>query len=114
MNCSSRNLENHFTNIQWPNTTIKEILFEHNDLVHVTPFPRIIVEKLILRRNKISVIDYHAFKELVNLTELDLSHNQLTSERLQPHVFEVTKWYYKLVRRLRGNQSKGRKDNLPL
>ncbi|XP_012233479.1 leucine-rich repeat neuronal protein 2 [Linepithema humile] len=88
VNCSSRNLKNHFTNIQWPNTTIKEILFEHNDLVHVTSFPKIIVEKLILRNNKISVIDYHAFKELVNLTELDLSHNQLTSERLQPHVFE--------------------------
>lgn len=68
-----------------------EISFENNLLVHVTPFPKITVERLILRKNRIAKIDYHAFKELVNLTELDLSHNQLTSELLQPHVFEVTK-----------------------
>lgn len=68
-----------------------EVSFEGNQLVHVTAFPRIVVERLILRKNHIAKIDYHAFKELVNLTELDLSHNQLTSDLLQPHVFEVTK-----------------------
>ncbi|XP_039313898.1 chondroadherin isoform X2 [Solenopsis invicta] len=70
------------------NVTARVVSFEHNSLVHVTPFPRIVVEKLILRRNRIARIDYHAFKELVNLTELDLSHNQLTSMQLQPHIFE--------------------------
>lgn len=83
-------MENHFEDNQWPNVTAKEISFEHNRLVHVTPFPRIIVEKLILRKNHITTIDYRAFKELVNLTELDLSHNQLTAELLGPHIFEVT------------------------
>lgn len=73
------------------NVTARVVSFEHNSLVHVTPFPRIVVEKLILRRNRIARIDYHAFKELVNLTELDLSHNQLTSMQLQPHIFEVIK-----------------------
>ncbi|KAH0945251.1 hypothetical protein HN011_008533 [Eciton burchellii] len=88
VNCSNLALENHFENNQWVNITAKEILFEHNLLVHITPFPRIIVEKLILRKNHIVTIDYRAFKELVNLTELDLSHNQLTSELLRPHIFE--------------------------
>ncbi|XP_011877507.1 PREDICTED: leucine-rich repeat neuronal protein 2-like [Vollenhovia emeryi] len=88
VDCSNRNLETHFEKAQWLNVTARVVSFEHNCLVHVTPFPRIVVEKLILRNNRIARIDYHAFKELVNLTELDLSHNQLTSQQLQPHVFE--------------------------
>jgi len=92
VNCSNLALENQFENNQWINITAKEILFEHNLLVHITPFPRIIVEKLILRKNHIVMIDYRAFKELVNLTELDLSYNQLTSELLRPHIFEVTQY----------------------
>ncbi|TGZ57627.1 uncharacterized protein [Temnothorax longispinosus] len=88
VDCSNRSLETHFEKEQWSNVTAKVISFEHNCLVHVTPFPRIAVGKLILRKNRIVKIDYRAFKELVNLTELDLSHNQLTSEQLQPHVFE--------------------------
>ncbi|KMQ91340.1 leucine-rich repeat neuronal protein 1-like protein [Lasius niger] len=88
VNCSARGLENHLEDTQWLNVTAKEISFEHNRLVHVTPFPKIIVEKIILRKNQISTIDSHAFKELVHLIELDLSNNQLTSEQLKPHIFE--------------------------
>ncbi|XP_012529913.1 slit homolog 1 protein [Monomorium pharaonis] len=88
VDCSNRSLNTHFEKQQWLNVTAKVISFEHNDLVHVTPFPRIVVEKLILRGNRIARIDYKAFKELVNLTELDLNDNQLTSQILQPHVFE--------------------------
>ncbi|XP_029169687.1 leucine-rich repeat neuronal protein 2-like [Nylanderia fulva] len=88
VNCSGRALQNHFEDSQWSNVTAKEISFERNRLVHLTPFPKIIVEKIILRKNQISTIDRRAFKELVNLTELDLSSNQLTSERLGPHIFE--------------------------
>ncbi|XP_020292276.1 leucine-rich repeat neuronal protein 2-like isoform X2 [Pseudomyrmex gracilis] len=88
IDCSNRSLENHFEESEWSNVTVTEISFEHNRLVHVTPFPKIIVEKLILRMNQISRIDNQAFKELVNLTELDLSHNQLKSEYLSPHIFE--------------------------
>lgn len=102
VNCSGRGLENHFEDTQWLNVTAKEISFEHNSLVHVMPFPKIIVEKIILRKNQISAIDHRAFKELVNLTELDLSNNQLTSERLGPHIFEVTRdcIYISLSRKL--------------
>ncbi|XP_018402021.1 PREDICTED: leucine-rich repeats and immunoglobulin-like domains protein 2 [Cyphomyrmex costatus] len=88
VDCNNRSLETHFEKERWLDTTAKVISFERNRLVHVTPFPRIIVERLILRRNRIARIDYGAFKELVNLTELDLSHNQLTSQMLQPHIFE--------------------------
>jgi len=88
VDCSNRSLESHFDKEQWLNITAKIITFEHNCLVHVTPFPRIVVEKLILRKNRIVKIDYQAFKQLVNLTELDLSHNQLISEELHPHIFE--------------------------
>lgn len=91
INCSNRNLENHFEDRQWVNVTAKEISFEQNRLVHVTPFPTIIVNKIILRKNQIVTIDRHAFKELINLTELDLSNNQITSEQLRPHIFEVTR-----------------------
>ncbi|EGI61717.1 PREDICTED: leucine-rich repeat neuronal protein 2-like [Acromyrmex echinatior] len=91
VDCNNRNLETHFEKERWLNiTAVKVISFEHNRLVHVTPFPRIVVERLILRRNRIARIDNHAFKELVNLTELDLSDNQLTSQMLQPHIFEGT------------------------
>ncbi|XP_012056986.1 PREDICTED: leucine-rich repeat neuronal protein 2-like [Atta cephalotes] len=91
VDCNNRRLETHFEEERWLNiTAVKVISFEHNCLVHVTPFPRIIVERLILRRNRIARIDNHAFKELVNLTELDLSDNQLTSQMLQPHIFEGT------------------------
>ncbi|XP_018343291.1 PREDICTED: leucine-rich repeat neuronal protein 2 [Trachymyrmex septentrionalis] len=90
VDCSNRNLETHFEKERWLNITVKVISLECNRLVHVTPFPRIVVERLILRRNRIARIDNHAFKELVNLTELDLSDNQLTSQMLQPHIFEGT------------------------
>ncbi|GAB1859730.1 Leucine-rich repeat neuronal protein 1 [Camponotus japonicus] len=88
VDCSNQGLENHFEDRQWLNVTAKEISFEHNRLVHITPFPKIIVGKIILRKNQISTIDRHAFKELVNLTELDLSNNQITSQQLRPHIFE--------------------------
>lgn len=91
VDCSNRSLETHFEMEQWlmMNVTAKVISFEHNCMVHVTPFPQIVVERLILRKNRITRIDYRAFKELINLTELDLSYNQLTPQMLQPHVFEV-------------------------
>ncbi|KAL0130696.1 hypothetical protein PUN28_002374 [Cardiocondyla obscurior] len=88
IDCTNRSLETHFDSKQWFNITAKEITFEHNQLVYVRPFPAIVVQKLILRRNRIVRIDVGAFKELSNLIELDLSYNQLTAEYLKPHIFE--------------------------
>lgn len=58
-------------------------------MVHVKPFPALEIRKLILKKNKITRIDNCAFKKIINLIELDLSHNQLTAENLQPQAFEV-------------------------
>ncbi|KAG7214149.1 hypothetical protein KM043_001500 [Ampulex compressa] len=88
INCSNRGLENHFEDSQWPTMRAKEITFAGNELVRVRAFPRLAVERLTLRENRITKIDYCAFKQLDGLTELDLSRNQLDSEMLQPHVFE--------------------------
>ncbi|KAI4500047.1 hypothetical protein M0802_004917 [Mischocyttarus mexicanus] len=88
VNCSQRNLNNTFEDVQWPKTPISEITFITNKLVHIKPFPSVIIQKLILRQNQITKIDNCAFKNIVNLTELDLSHNQLTTENLKPQIFE--------------------------
>ncbi|XP_015181798.1 PREDICTED: leucine-rich repeat neuronal protein 1-like [Polistes dominula] len=88
VNCSERNLTNTFEVVQWPKTSIDEITFIKNTLVHIKPFPSVVIQRLILRQNQITTIDNSAFKNIVNLTELDLSHNQLITENLNPHVFE--------------------------
>ncbi|XP_016914126.1 leucine-rich repeat neuronal protein 3 [Apis cerana] len=88
IDCDKRNLTYHFEDTQWPNKTMKVVSFEENLLVHVKPFPALEIRRLILRKNKITKIDNSAFKKIINLTELDLSYNQLTTENLQPQVFE--------------------------
>ncbi|KOX70019.1 Leucine-rich repeat neuronal protein 2 [Melipona quadrifasciata] len=88
VDCANKNLTDHFKDAQWPKKTLKVASFKGNLLVHVKPFPQIEIRKLILQKNEITKIDHQAFKQIINLTELDLSHNQLTSENLQPQVFE--------------------------
>ncbi|XP_076302372.1 CD180 antigen-like [Lasioglossum baleicum] len=88
INCDNKNLTNHFDDSQWPKNSIKLTTFKGNKLVHVKPFPKTEIRKLILQKNQITKIDPAAFKQIINLTELDLSYNQLTGENLQPHVFE--------------------------
>lgn len=88
VNCSHRNLIDTFVESQWPKTPIPEISFKNNQLVHLKPFPSVTIWKLSLRHNKITTIDDCAFKQIVNLTEIDLSHNELTTENLLPQIFE--------------------------
>lgn len=88
VNCTQRNL-NTFENMQWPEKPIVEISFKKNKFVRIKPFPSVVIEKLILRQNHITTIDNCAFKKIINLTELDLSDNMLTTENLKPQVFEV-------------------------
>ncbi|XP_043665773.1 platelet glycoprotein V-like [Vespula pensylvanica] len=87
VNCTQRNL-NTFENMQWPEKPIVEISFKKNKFVRIKPFPSVVIEKLILRQNHITTIDNCAFKKIINLTELDLSDNMLTTENLKPQVFE--------------------------
>lgn len=82
-------MTNHFDDSQWPNKSIGVISFTGNSLVHLTPFPKIAIEKLFLQNNQINKIDDGTFLKLINLTELDLSHNNLTAENLHPAAFQV-------------------------
>ncbi|XP_076643134.1 podocan-like protein 1 [Halictus rubicundus] len=88
IDCNKRNLTGHFEDSQWPSNPIRVMSFAENSMVHVTPFPKVAIEKLVLRANQITKIDDAAFMKLINLTELDLSHNNLTTENLQPPVFQ--------------------------
>lgn len=87
VNCTRRGLEDHFSDENWPNRSIVEVSFAKNSFVHVRAFPNIVINRLILRENSITTIDEGAFLEIRNLTELDLSHNQLTTPLLSPHIF---------------------------
>lgn len=89
VNCTNLGIENHFRNADWPSKALEEVIFKGNFLVDLKAFPNITTNRLILSGNRITKIDDKAFKEISNLTELDLSHNQLTSELLRPAIFEV-------------------------
>lgn len=54
----------------------------------VTPFPKLDIETLILRNNKIKKIELKAFQNLTLLKKLDLSENRLTTKELVKEVFE--------------------------
>ncbi|KZC10349.1 PREDICTED: leucine-rich repeat neuronal protein 3-like [Dufourea novaeangliae] len=86
VNCTDRNLIGHFEDFEWRNTSVMS--FMGNLLIHVTPFPKVVINKLVLQGNQITKIDDAAFMKLINLTELDLSHNNLTAANLQPDAFQ--------------------------
>ncbi|XP_076162262.1 podocan [Ptiloglossa arizonensis] len=88
VNCDDRNISFSFNETQWPSTRISVMSFEGNSLEHIQAFPNVVIERLIFRGNKIKKIVNAAFKQIINLTELDLSHNELSTENLQPHAFE--------------------------
>ena len=86
--CESRNIS------QIPSLTGKanfSLLFFHNNSIKfVRQFPKLRdVRELVLSNNAIADIEDSAFKNLINLVVLDLSHNLLNSEKLQPQVFRV-------------------------
>ncbi|XP_012281030.1 leucine-rich repeat neuronal protein 3 [Orussus abietinus] len=88
VDCSNRNLTTTFEISQWPKIEVTTITFQGNQLVHLTIFPDITVDKLIFKENQITKIDDLTFVNLKNLTELDLSYNNLTYELLSPHAFQ--------------------------
>ncbi|KAL1110418.1 hypothetical protein AAG570_007949 [Ranatra chinensis] len=90
VDCTSRGLENHFNDSQWTSAAItaEHVNFENNYIVHLKPFPLLGLTHLSLRNNHITSIDDITFKNLKNLTYLDLSYNHLLSENLKPHIFK--------------------------
>jgi hypothetical protein len=90
VNCSSVNLNHHPNASEWPtDMVVTDVLMDSNYLVHVTQYPPMAVLRLSLRHNSIVHIDDQAFKNIQNLTELDLSHNGITSDNLNAAVFQV-------------------------
>ncbi|XP_074110663.1 uncharacterized protein LOC141534918 isoform X1 [Cotesia typhae] len=93
INCTSRHLTHHFENSLWPSIPLELVTFENNSIVHLKKFTNVSINKLIFRHNRISKIDDNAFQEIRNLSQLDLSHNQLTSSILLPTVFTGERKY---------------------
>lgn len=90
VNCVARNLQHHFNDSDWPSDmVITDVKIDNNQLVHVMQYPPLAVLRLSLSHNNIVRIDSEAFMHLQNLTELDLSHNLITSENLASDVFKV-------------------------
>ncbi|XP_033325187.2 extracellular matrix protein 2 [Megalopta genalis] len=86
--CNGRNLTGHFNDSQWTIKAVNVMSFTGNSLVHVKPFPEVAIARLVLQANQITKIDDGAFMKLINLTELDLSRNNLTADNLQPDAFQ--------------------------
>jgi hypothetical protein len=90
IDCSSRNLDHHPDSSDWPtNRVVTDVLMDDNYIVHVTQYPPMAVRRLSLRNCKIVHIDNEAFRHLQNLTELDLSYNDITAANLNAAVFQV-------------------------
>nr|CAD7435120.1 unnamed protein product [Timema monikensis] len=94
VNCTNHSLTHHFNATDWPNITkgeqeLKVALFDYNNLIHVRVFPELPLTHLSLSHNHIVKIDECAFQNMTNLTELDLSFNQLTSSLLSEDIFKI-------------------------
>lgn len=66
------------------------------NLLRIYPFPKSPVKILDLSKNRIEIIDRGCFKHLQNMSELDLSDNDLISELFDPNIFEVSLKYQEL------------------
>lgn len=88
--CRGMELETIFNATQWEGTIQKITDFQKNNIIHLKQLPQLDITTLILSHNTITKIDDSCFKNLFNLTELDLSHNRLTSEQLSPDIFRVS------------------------
>lgn len=89
-NCTNRKIKTQFDDEVWNNTKIKILELDGNELSHIRPFPEMPIEYLSLKNNSITTIEDGSFKNLANLTLLDLSMNLIHSEELRPNIFSVS------------------------
>ncbi|XP_073998958.1 leucine-rich repeat transmembrane protein FLRT1-like [Rhodnius prolixus] len=87
LDCSHRNLTHHLNDSSIEGFKFNDVIFDRNSIVHLKPFPVMTASKLSFRHNGIASIDVATFRAVKNLTEIDLSHNHLTSHDLIPHIF---------------------------
>lgn len=94
--CSDRGLTKMFSVEDWVALNQTDVKYEvlkldHNLLTNIdVKFPELHfpIKFISFRHNKISDIVKTAFKNLDSLEELDLSFNELTSDKLKPEIFE--------------------------
>jgi len=90
IDCTDQQLSAVPNGTDWPKDSEIEARFDHNKLVHLTNLGSIpTLEKLSLTHCQLTLIDDLVFMNLPNLTYLDLSNNQLTSEVLRPQVNQI-------------------------
>lgn len=92
LDCSDKNLLRNFLasdfealNAKFP---LVNVFFEYNQIRNISRYPNVSIVTLDLSHNQINEIESGAFADLSKLTELDLSHNRLTSDVLTPQVFQ--------------------------
>jgi Leucine rich repeat len=88
IDCTDRQLSAVPNASAWPSDADLEARFDHNKIVHITTLGSVpTLQKLSFTHCQLTLIDDLAFMHLPNLTYLDLSNNQLTSEVLRPQVY---------------------------
>ena len=91
IDCFDKNMEEMPLDVDWPlNSMISSIQVDltENQFTEILPLPKVPIMNLILRRNRIRVIEKSSFIQLEQLELLDLSENELTHEALTVHVFQ--------------------------
>lgn len=93
LNCNNKSLTQWFTDDEWNTITNGDVQFitiriEHNNLTNIPMFKPSAVKNLYLSHNQINKIENAAFHNLLNLTILDLSYNNITSKTLRAEVFQ--------------------------
>ncbi|KAH8408153.1 hypothetical protein KR222_001115, partial [Zaprionus bogoriensis] len=92
LDCSEK-LDAWFSPEEWQILQNGDVIFEtlklsHNNLTNITVLPTYGAKNLYLDHNQIDSIAKGAFANWTELTQLDLSHNKLTSKALLPDVFK--------------------------
>ncbi|KAF4521506.1 hypothetical protein B566_EDAN001806 [Ephemera danica] len=89
VDCTDRKLDAIPDASVWPTNVDIEARMDHNLFTHIKPLGSIPgITRLSLSYCRVTVIEELAFQELGNLTFLDLSNNQLTTDALTPNIFK--------------------------
>lgn len=93
IDCSGKKLQSIFSTDEWHILENSKIQFEiikmeKNIIEEIAQLPNYPMKYLYLAFNDITKIANGAFENVTELTKLDLSHNKLTSDALQPDAFK--------------------------
>lgn len=92
LDCNNKSLTTWFNDDEWNTLANGDVQFitirmQHNNLTSIPLLKPAPVKNLYLSHNQIGKIENAAFHNLLNLTILDLSHNNISTKDLRPEVF---------------------------